>query len=137
MSRSPCNSFVIDGVIEVFIEHQKQPFLTWKDPSPLQIKYFGFHSFDIPKAEFFYNCPGEQPHTHDQLRNSCKSKVVSEYEYREFMPVPDNQQAGHQLNFPVYITGAKDAHILLAPEAKADGDVYEICEFYTYFVYYF
>lgn len=118
----------------MFIEHQKQPFLKWKDPSPLSIKYFGFHSFDIPKADFFYNCPGEHPHTHDELQNSCKRKVVSEYEYGEFMPVPDKQPIGYQLIFPVYVTGAKDVHILLAPEAKAGGDVYEICRFDMYLV---
>lgn len=110
------------------MEHEKDPIVTWTDTSPLPIKYFGFAAWDNSLATYFYNCRGDDVRGRDELLKACKKKIVKEYDYDEFIPVPvrDHQSKRNQLVFPVYVTGDREAHILLAPGPSADGDVYEI-----------
>lgn len=49
------------GHIKVFIEYQTEPLAEYRDKSPLQIKYFGFASYDNSPNKYFYNCEGKSP----------------------------------------------------------------------------
>lgn len=125
----------------MFIEHEDAPIAEWTDPEPLPIQYFGFASYDSILNRYYYNCPGEQPVTEAQITNACQQSSVSDYEYKQYLPISSVQPAGFALHFPVYVIAGRDAHILLTPEQTSDGDVYEICmeiqfmgtyEFYLY-----
>lgn len=49
------------GLIKVFIEYQTEPLAEYRDKNPLQIKYFGFASYDNSPNKYFYNCEGAIP----------------------------------------------------------------------------
>lgn len=117
-----------DGEIRVYIEHENNPIATWKDPSPLPIKYFGFAAYDNTLNRYFFNCRGEQSKTHANLEKSCKKITATDHEYKDFLLIPSNQPPGFLVNFPVYVTAARDAHILLASEENSSADFYEICK---------
>lgn len=116
-----------DGNINVFIEHSQKPIATWKDPSPLPIKYFGFASYDSSLARYFYNCANELRPTRQQMQTDCQKTSASDYKYEEFVPIT-NQTDGYYVDMAVYVLAARDAHFLLATEPKANADAYEICE---------
>lgn len=121
----------IDGEIQVFIEHSRDPIAVWKDPQPLPIQYFGFASYDN-LVQFYYNCENDEPQTYGiaELQTSCDMYKTHTYEYKDFIPIPSNQPEGYRLSFLTYIKGRRDAHILLTEKTDTNtldfDDLYEI-----------
>lgn len=68
------------------------------------------------------------------LISKCKWYEAWENEYKQFhklSDIKDSQPDGYLVKLPLYVSGARDAHILLSPTDKPDWDadnVYEIGE---------
>lgn len=125
---------ILDGEIKIFIENRDEPLATYKDQNLIQVKYFGFASYDNYLAKFFYNCAGENTYSSNEIENSCRFYESWENEYKEFFKITDIPRIrpeGYLIKFPVYIQATKDAHVLLSPRAADDraDDVYEIRKF--------
>lgn len=103
-----------------------KPLATWKDPSPLAIKYFAFASYDNGLARYYYNCANELKSTLAKMQNDCKSTVTNDYKYTEYLPI-GSQPGGYILNMALYVLAARDAHILLAADQESERNAYEIC----------
>lgn len=116
-----------DGEIRVHVETQEAPIMTWKDPMPLPIEYFGFASYGNSLNQYYYNCASEQPVTQAKLERSCSRISTLNYDYEHFIPIArERQPNGYVLDFKVYVRATRDAHILLSPDQKGMEDVYEI-----------
>jgi len=46
-----------DGTLTVGKEAEDSPFMAWQDPSPFQIKYFAFCTWNGVFGKWEYNCP--------------------------------------------------------------------------------
>lgn len=124
------------GAIKVFIEYQKEPLAVAQDKNVLSIKYFGFASYDNSLAKFFYDCEGENAYGADDLKNLCHYADATENEYKEFHKITDIagiRSEGYIINFPFYIQGERDAHVLLSTGPRADRTEAEY-EFRKYLV---
>lgn len=111
------------GTLRVFIEYQKEPLAVTQDKNVLSIKYFGFASYDNSLAKFFYDCEGENAYGADDLKNLCHYADATENEYKEFHKITDiagTRSEGYIINFPFYIQGERDAHVLLSTGPRAD-----------------
>lgn len=117
----------------MYIEYKKEPLAEYHDKSPLQIKYFGFASYDNTLNKYFYNCEGENAYGIDDIKDMCRSAEATENEYKEFVPIKDVvgiRPDGYIVNFPLYIQSERDAHVLLTTRPVDDraDDCYEICK---------
>lgn len=120
---------ISEGKIQVFIEYQKAPLAMVVDKmGVLPVKYFGFASYDNSLAKFFYNCEGENAYQEDDIKKLCRYADAMENEYNEFHKITDItgiRSEGYIVNFPFYIQGERDAHVLLTAEPKANREANE------------
>lgn len=49
-----------DGYINVYLNDKPEPFISAYDPSPVQVKYVSFASFQLSQVEFLYNCVSDK-----------------------------------------------------------------------------
>lgn len=76
---------IADGKIQVFIENKKEPLATATDTqAPLQIKYFGFASYDNSLARFFYNCKNDHIFEKGVLNNLSPLQAKNNMESVDF-----------------------------------------------------
>lgn len=118
-----------EGKIQVFIEYQKAPLAMVVDKmGVLPVKYFGFASYDNSLAKFFYNCEGENAYQEEDIKKLCRYADATENEYNVFHKITDItaiRTEGYIVNFPFYIQGERDAHVLFTTEPKANRDANE------------
>lgn len=121
------------GKIQVFTGPQRKPVISADIPNIPDIKYFGFSSYDNSPAKYFYACESEEVHAEADLRKQCQYTEAMENEYREFHQITNMAGArteGYIVNFPFYVRGVRDAHVLLTtvPVANRGTSEYEIGE---------
>lgn len=73
------------GEIKVFAEYQDAPLAVAIDQKPIQIKYFGFASYDNYLAKFFYNCAGENTYSANDISTLCRPYEAMENEYKQYI----------------------------------------------------
>jgi len=142
-----------NGYINVYLNNKAEPFISAYDPDPVHVKYVSFASFQTSQVEFLYNCVSDKSVSPapieatsaspaddsdlseaplDVLVNKCKWYEAWENEYKQFhklSDIKDSQADGYLVKLPLYVFGARDAHIVLSatdkPNWEADN-VYEI-----------
>lgn len=119
------------GKIQVFIENKREPLASYTDESVLQVKYFGFASYDNSPNKYFYDCEGENAYGEEDIKGLCRYADATENEYTQFHRITDItgiRPKGYIINFPFYIQAERDAHVLLTkgPMANREDDEYEI-----------
>lgn len=97
----------------------------------VQIKYFGFASYDNSLARFFYGCEGENAYGEEDIKTLCQYTEVRGNGYNDFYKISDItgiRPDGYIINFPFYIRAERDAKILLTtgPRSNPDDSEYEI-----------
>lgn len=107
------------GDIRAYVEHTLKPIIEFKDPNPLQIKYFGFSSLGQSLARYFYDCRGDEVYTKSQLRSHCQHINSSSSELIQFNRISDNEINNadqYSLEIPLHVAATSDAHILFASD---------------------
>lgn len=128
---------ILAGKIQVFIENKREPLASYTDENVLQVKYFGFASYDNSPNKYFYDCEGEHAYGEEDIKGLCRYADATENEYKQFYGINDItgiRPKGYIVNFPFYIQAERDAHVLLTkgPMANRDDDEYEIRKFSTF-----
>lgn len=107
------------GDIRAYVEHTLKPIIEFKDPNPLQIKYFGFSSLGQSLARYFYDCRGDEVYTKSQLQSHCQHVNTASNEHTQFHRIPDNSITNtdqYSIEIPLHVAATHDAHILLASD---------------------
>ncbi|XP_046662124.1 uncharacterized protein LOC124355168 isoform X2 [Homalodisca vitripennis] len=94
----------LGGAIAVGKESEVEPFLTWTDPSPINVAFFGVSTGYGASGEWVID--GQTMVTHDTL----------EYTYR---PIP-------RYSLDIHVRAAHNAHIALTSAPKETSPMYEI-----------
>lgn len=105
------------------------PIIEFKDPNPLQIKYFGFSSLGQSLARYFYDCHGDEVYTKSQLLSQCQHVHTTNNKYIKFQSIPNNAIINSDrilIQFPFYIAGDQNAHILISGDSDDSSNGYEI-----------
>ncbi|XP_054278824.1 uncharacterized protein LOC128997238 isoform X1 [Macrosteles quadrilineatus] len=94
----------LGGAIAVGRENEIEPFLTWTDPAPINVGYFGVCTGYGATGEWLID--GETIYTHDTL----------EYAYR---PVP-------RYSLDIHVRASHNAHIALTSAPRETSPMYEV-----------
>lgn len=70
-----------DGTILVGKKEEDLPFLHWKDPKPLTIKYYSFSSWDNTVALWAHQCTRNQTNSSQPVERSINGEVIGIYGY--------------------------------------------------------
>lgn len=115
------------GDIRAYVEHTLKPIIEYKDPNPLEIKYFGFSSLGQSLARYFYDCHGDEVYTNAQLETYCQHASISSNDYTQFYAIPSNSIGDteqYPIEIPLHVAAPHDAHILLASDNSFDSARY-------------
>lgn len=113
------NNPILAGDIKVYVEHTLKPIIEFKDPNPLQIKYFGFSSLGQSLARYFYACRGDEVYTKAQLNARCQYANVSSAVHTQFHPIPTNSIADtdrYSIEIPMHVAASHDARMVVASD---------------------
>lgn len=103
------------GDIGVYIEHHIKPIITFKDTTPLGIKYFGFSSLGLSLARFFYDCRGDEVYSISQQHTSCSALETTSSVHNQFIKINNNSIAQPDVDLVdilINIQAPRDVHIL-------------------------
>lgn len=82
-------------------------------------------------ARFYYDCPGEEVYTPQQLAQDCQQTTTSEAEHKNFVAISAKALEDPELllNLPLMVKGQKEARILVSSDNGPLGQIRSGYEF--------